>query len=68
MLGLEVKSGDAILFTEALRHDGFTNHKYETWKRYNTEQKEQFQPWLRQGTDGISTNINRRTVSIQFLG
>ena len=82
MLGLEVKTGDAILFTEALRHGGFTNHKNETrmtlhvgygpywmmsqniatmdeplfikpetWKRYNTEQKELFQPWLRQGSE-----------------
>ena len=24
--------------------------KPETWKRYNTEQKELFQPWLRQGS------------------
>jgi ectoine hydroxylase-related dioxygenase (phytanoyl-CoA dioxygenase family) len=24
MVGLEVKAGDAILFTEALRHGGFT--------------------------------------------
>jgi len=82
MLGLEVKTGDAILFTEALRHSGFTNHKDETrmtlhvgygpywmmspniatmdeplfikpetWKRYNAEQKELFQPWLRQGPE-----------------
>ena len=82
MLGLEVKTGDAILFTEALRHGGFTNHKNETrmtlhvgygpywmmsqniatmdeplfikpetWKRYNSEQKELFQPWLRQSPE-----------------
>ena len=25
--------------------------KPETWKRYNTEQKELFQPWLRQGPE-----------------
>ena len=30
MIGLEVKTGDAILFTEALRHGGVTNHKNET--------------------------------------
>ena len=76
------QNGDAILFTEALRHGGVTNHKNETrmtlhvgygpywmmsqniatmdeplfikpetWKRYNTEQKELFQPWLRQGPE-----------------
>ena len=30
MIGLEVKTRDAILFTEALRHGGVTNHKNET--------------------------------------
>jgi len=82
VIGLEVKAGDAILFTEHLRHGGFTNHKDETrmtlhvgygpywmmsqniatmdeplfikpetWVRYDQEQKELFQPWLRQGPE-----------------
>ncbi len=82
MIGLEVKSGDAILFTENLRHGGFTNHsektrmtlhvgygpfwmmsqniatmdeplfiKPETWARYDQNQRELFQPWLRQGPE-----------------
>jgi hypothetical protein len=32
MVGLEVKTGDAILFTENLRHGGFTNHSNQTRK------------------------------------
>lgn len=32
MLGLEVKAGDAIVFTENLRHGGFTNRSNETRK------------------------------------
>jgi hypothetical protein len=32
MIGLEVKSGDAILFTENLRHGGFTNRSRQTRK------------------------------------
>ena len=82
VVGLEVNAGDAIFFTESLRHGGLTNQseqarktlhvgygphflmsqniatmdeplfiKPETWKRYNTEQKELFQPWLRQGPE-----------------
>ena len=30
MIGLPVKAGDAILFTENLRHGGFTNHSSKT--------------------------------------
>jgi len=32
MIGLEVKAGDAILFTENLRHGGLTNHSTQTRK------------------------------------
>ncbi len=32
MIGLEVKAGDAILFTENLRHGGFTNHSSQVRK------------------------------------
>ena len=32
MIGLEVKAGDAILFTENLRHGGFTNRSRQTRK------------------------------------
>ncbi len=32
MIGLEVKAGDAILFTENLRHGGFTNHSAQVRK------------------------------------
>ena len=32
MIGLEVKAGDAILFTENLRHGGFTNRSEQTRK------------------------------------
>src|SRR5205823_4388965 len=32
MIGLEVKAGDAILFTENLRHGGFTNRSAQTRK------------------------------------
>ena len=32
MIGLEVDAGDAILFTENLRHGGFTNSSQKTRK------------------------------------
>ena len=32
MIGLEVEAGDAILFTENLRHGGFVNHSEITRK------------------------------------
>lgn len=32
MIGLEVKAGDAIIFTENLRHGGLTNHSEQTRK------------------------------------
>lgn len=32
MIGLEVRAGDAILFTENLRHGGFTNHSEQVRK------------------------------------
>ena len=32
MVGLEVKAGDAILFTEHLRHGGFTNRSQQVRK------------------------------------
>ena len=32
MIGLEVKAGDAIFFTETLRHGGFTNRSQQVRK------------------------------------
>lgn len=32
MIGLPVKAGDAVLFTENLRHGGLTNHSQQTRK------------------------------------